>query len=170
MIHVDQSMRTALLVVLTVLGLTACTAGTNSMNQSQLTDFATRYAEAWSSQRPEQLASFYAEGGSLTVNAGDPAVGRAAIAAKARGFMEAFPDMVVTMDSVSRQKDHVIFHWTWTGTNTGPGGTGRRVRISGYEKWTFADDGLIVESKGYYDEAEYQRQMSDENGGQAPAA
>ena len=134
------------------------------MSQSELTDFATRYAAAWSSQNPEDLASFYAEEGSLTVNAGDPAIGRKAIAAKAGGFMEAFPDMVVTMDSVRQEKNHATFHWTWTGTNTGPGGTGGSVRISGYEEWKFRDDGLIVESKGHYDEAEYQRQMNDGSG------
>ena len=73
------------------------------MNQTELTDFATRYAAAWSSQTPTSLASFYAENGSLTVNAGAPSVGRAAITTTARGFMTAFPDMVVKMDQVSRQ-------------------------------------------------------------------
>ena len=70
------------------------------MNQSELPDFATRYAAAWSSQNPASLAALYAEDGSLTVNAGAPSVGRAAIAATAQGFMTAFPDMVVKMDEV----------------------------------------------------------------------
>ena len=39
------------------------------MDQTQLTDFATRYAAAWSSQSPASLVSFDAEDGSLTVNA-----------------------------------------------------------------------------------------------------
>jgi len=154
-----------LLMVLALLTSSACTTDTGSMSQSELTDFATRYAAAWSGQNPEDLASFYAEDGSLTVNGGDPSAGRAAIAATARGFMEAFPDMVVTMDSVSREDGHVTFHWTWTGTNTGPGGTGKAVRISGYEQWTFDSGGLIARSEGHYDEAEYQRQVSGEKGG-----
>jgi hypothetical protein len=130
-----------------------------SMNQTELTDFATRYAAAWSSQTPTSLASFYAENGSLTVNAGSPSVGHAAITATARGFMTAFPDMVVKMDQVSQQGSHAIFRWTWTGKNTGPGGTGKSVRINGYEEWTIGADGLIADSKGHYDEAEYQRQL-----------
>ena len=129
------------------------------MSHSELTDFATRYAAAWSGRDPDDLASFYAENGSLTVNAGIPSVGRAAIAAKAGEFMDAFPDMLVTMDSVSQQDGRATFHWTWTGTNTGPGGTGKAVRISGYEEWTFRSDGLILESRGHYDEAEYERQV-----------
>lgn len=79
--------------------------------------------------------------------------------------MTAFPDMVVSMDSVALDGDHAVFHWTWTGTNTGPGGSGRAVHLSGYEEWTFSEDGLIQESKGRFDVAEYERQMGGENGG-----
>jgi steroid delta-isomerase-like uncharacterized protein len=129
------------------------------MNQTQLTDFATRYAAAWSSQNAARLASFYTENGSLTVNAGAPSVGRAAITATAQGYMTAFPDMVVKLDQVSQEGSHAIFRWIWTGTNTGPGGTGKAVRISGYEEWTLAADGLIAKSKGHFDEVEYQRQL-----------
>ena len=91
--------------------------------------------------------------------ASPPSVGRTAITETARGFMTAFPDMVVKMDQVTRDGGHVIFRWTWTGTNTGPGGTGKPVRINGYEEWTIDADGLIGESKGHYDEVEYQRQL-----------
>jgi predicted ester cyclase len=107
------------------------------------------------------LASFYAVQGSLTVNAGAASVGRAAVRAAAQEFMTAFPDMLVIMDSVIGQGNHVVFYWTWTGTNTGPGGTGRAVHMSGYEEWTLGSDGLIAESKGHYDEAEYHRQVTD---------
>jgi predicted ester cyclase len=130
------------------------------MNQTALTDFGTRYAAAWSSQDPGRLASFYNEKGSLTVNGGAPSVGQTAITETARGFMTAFPDMVVTMDHVSQEGGHAIFRWTWTGTNTGPGGTGQSVRIQGYEEWTIGADGLIAESKGHFDEADYQRQLT----------
>jgi hypothetical protein len=51
------------------------------------------------------------------------------------------------------------YHWTLVGTNTGPGGTGNRVRITGLEAWTFGDDGQIAESQGRYDQAEYNRQL-----------
>ena len=130
------------------------------MNQTKLTDFGTRYAAAWSIQNPVSLASFYTENGSLTVNGGAPSVGRTAIAETARGFMTAFPDMVVMMDELSQDGSHAIFRWTWTGTNIGPGGTGKPVRIRGHEEWTMSPDGLIAESKGQFDEAEYRRQLN----------
>lgn len=129
------------------------------LTMSKLTDFAQRYADAWCSQDPASVASFFAESGSLRVNDDPPAVGRPAIEEVARGFMEAFPDMVVALDSLVPGPPIVEFHWTLTGTNTGPGGTGKRVRISGYEEWTLDADGLVAESKGHFDAAEYARQL-----------
>ena len=126
---------------------------------TKITTFAKRYAEAWCSQNPEGVAAFFAESGSLSVNDGPHAVGRAAIAEVARGFMRDLPDMIVTMDDVTHDSDGTKFHWTLTGTNTGPGGTGKRVRISGYELWKLDPDGLIGESKGHFDSADYERQL-----------
>lgn len=131
-----------------------------SMNDlTDLNAFARRYAEAWCTQKPESVAAFYAENGSLSVNNGPPAVGRAAIAKEAQAFMTTFPDMMVMFDKLEPRGDTTAFHWTLTGTNTGPGGTGRRVRISGYELWKIDKDGLIRESKGHFDAAEYERQL-----------
>jgi predicted ester cyclase len=71
----------------------------------------------------------------------------------------AFPDLVVKMDDLTVEGPHVIYRWTLTGTNTGPGATGKAVRISGYEQWRFTDDGLIAESQGHFDQAAYQKQL-----------
>src|SRR5438105_14834160 len=156
----------------------------------ELSNFAQRYAKAWCSQIPESVAAFFAENGSISINTGPPAIGRAAIAKEVEAFMTTFPDMVVTMDKVLHDEEGTKFHWTLTGTNTGPGGTGNKVRISGYELWKIdngaggsratwtggpgprpgrsavgepggesINDGLIGESKGHFDAAEYQRQL-----------
>ncbi len=126
---------------------------------SDITEFASNYAKAWSSKDPESVAKFYSESGSLKVNEGKPAVGRAQIADVARGFMTAFPDMMVTMDGLIDLGKVTVFHWTLTGTNTGPGGKGKKVKISGYEEWRIGSDGLIAESNGHFDQAEYHRQI-----------
>ena len=130
------------------------------MNQSLL-DLARSYTEAWCSQDPETVASFYEENGSLTVNGGVPAVGRDAIQAVAQGFMSAFPDMKVFMDDLVVEDNDIRYHWTLTGTNTGPGGTGRPVRISGFESWQVGPRGLIEHSQGHFDENEYSRQLGE---------
>ena len=126
----------------------------------RLQRFAEDYTAAWCSQAPARVASFFAEDGSLTINGGEPARGRAAIAASAEGFMTAFPDLTVLLDELSFDGDSVIYHWTLKGTNTGPGGTGRPVWISGREVWTFGEDGLITESTGSFDSDEYNRQLA----------
>jgi predicted ester cyclase len=129
------------------------------VTSDELNDLAARYAKAWCSQNPESVAAFFAENGSLKVNNDAPAVGRAAIAAIARGFMRDFPDMIVTFDKLAPQGNRAGFHWTLTGTNSGPSGTGKRVRISGYELWKIDDDRLIAQSEGHFDAAEYERQL-----------
>jgi steroid delta-isomerase-like uncharacterized protein len=129
------------------------------MDQTAMRDFANRYTAAWCSQEPARVASFFAEDGSLKINNGSPSVGRAAITSAAQGFMTAFPDMIVQMDDLHREDNAFIYKWTLIGTNTGPGGTGKRVHISGYEEWTIGEDGLIKQSLGHFDEAEYERQV-----------
>ena len=126
------------------------------MTSDELRTFAKRYAKAWCSQKSEGVAAFFIENGSLKVNDGPPAVGRAAIAEVARGFMADFPDMIVSCDKVEAGDGKIAFHWTLTGTHAG---TGNCVRITGYELWKFDNDGLIAESKGRFDAADYQRQL-----------
>jgi len=67
--------------------------------------------------------------------------------------------MTVTFDKLENTPNGMEFHWTFTGRNTGPGGTGNKVRISGYELWKIDNAGLIAESSGYFDAAEYERQL-----------
>jgi hypothetical protein len=64
------------------------------------------------------------------------------------------------MDRLAISGTKTEYHWTLRGTNTGPGGTGRFVRISGFEEWRFGPDGLIAESVGHFDAADYQRQLN----------
>jgi len=132
------------------------------VTSDELSDFAARYAKAWCSQNPESVARFFAENGSLSINDGPPAIGRAAIAREAQAFMTTFPDMVVTFDKLESRGDLTAFHWTLSGTNTGPGATGNKVRISGYELWRIGNNGLIAESQGLFDAAEYERQLRNQ--------
>src|SRR5262249_40125084 len=111
----------------------------------ELRGFAERYAEAWCSGDPARVAAFYSPGGTLRVNENEPAAGRAAITAVAAGFMSDFPDMRVHMDALVEDGEAPVFRWTLVGTH---GGTGRPIRISGFEEWRIGDDGLIAASLG----------------------
>ena len=112
------------------------------------------------------MAAFFSPRASFTVNNGAPAVGRSEIAELAQSFMTTFPDLLVIMDDVRVREDHAEYHWTLIGTNTGPGGTGHRVRISGLERWQIGTDGLIAASQGQFDASDYRCQL--EHGVQEP--
>jgi hypothetical protein len=73
--------------------------------------------------------------------------------------MSAFPDMRVVMHDLLPKADWTEYHWMLIGTNTGPGGKGHRVRISGFERWRIGADGLIASSEGHFDQGEYERQL-----------
>jgi len=123
-----------------------------SLNQERVRDFARSYTEAWCSHDPARVATHYTRGATIRINGGESTE-------IAGSFMAAFPDIQVFMDDVVFKDEAVDYHWTFTGTNTGPGGTGKWVRISGFEEWTFGNDGLVVGSRGNYDQAEYDRQL-----------
>ena len=128
-------------------------------NLEKIRRFAEAYTAAWCSQNAASVATCYEENGSLTVNEDAPAVGREAITQVAQGFMSDFPDLQSFMDDVRLHGDRVIYHWTLTGTNSGPEGTRRQVRLSGYESWQLSANGLIANSQGHFESAEYNRQL-----------
>jgi hypothetical protein len=69
------------------------------------------------------VAAHYSAEGSLAINGGAPAGGRDDITAVAAGFHEALPDMQVFFDDLVVDGERIEYHWTFTGTNTGPGET-----------------------------------------------
>ena len=123
-------------------------------------DLVTRASTAWSSQDAKGMAACYEDTASLTINGGAPSTGRVELAATAASYMEAFPDLRVSVDQVLVAGDSAFWVWTLTGTNTGPGGTGNRVRFSGIEVWTIGSSRLVSNSVGYYDAATYERQLA----------
>ena len=122
-------------------------------DRQQIEQLAREYTEAWCSRDPARVAAHYAPGATIAVNGGEPA----GIAEVAEAFVAAFPDIEVCMDDLVLREDGVVeYRWTFTGTSAE---TGKSVRVPGFEEWTIAPDGLIAESRGHYDEPEYERQL-----------
>jgi uncharacterized protein (TIGR02246 family) len=118
---------------------------------------ATDYTAAWNTGRPEAVAAFYAETGSIVINRGAPWVGREGVVAMAAGFFADVPDLALVCDGVRAMGDHVVYLWTFTGTHSG---SGRPLRISGVEEWDLDGDGKVAASRGWFDGAEWERQTS----------
>jgi nuclear transport factor 2 (NTF2) superfamily protein len=115
---------------------------------------AQSYTEAWCSRDAARVASHYSPGATIAINGGDPA----GIEEVAASFIAAFPDITVYMDELRKDGERVRYDWTFTGTSSE---TGKWVRIPGYEEWAIGADGLIEDALGYFDEAEYERQLRD---------
>lgn len=121
-------------------------------------DMAARYAQAWSSGSPEAVADFYEPTGRITINDGEPIVGRAALIEMAGGFMGEFPGMVVHLDEIRTAGASAIFVWTLEGTHKE---TGNKVKVPGWEEWTLTENILVGDSRGRFDAVEYDRQVAE---------
>jgi hypothetical protein len=123
-------------------------------DRQQIEQLARDYTEAWCSRDSRRVAAHYATGGTIAIDGGEPAP----IASVAESFVAAFPDIEVVMDDLVVTDDLVSYHWMFTGTSAE---TGKSVCIPGFEEWTIGADGLIAESRGYYDQPEYDRQLRE---------
>lgn len=128
----------------------------STMELDRLREIATDYTAAWNSKSPDAVASFYAEDGGIVINGGEPWSGRARVAEMAAGFYADVPDLTLTCDDVRRAGDHAIYVWTFTGHDAG---TGRPLRVCGWEEWELDADGKVSASKGWFDAADYARQV-----------
>ncbi len=157
--HFMKNNRTFLITFLTLLiNMTGCKSDKSELDK--MVEFGQKYTDAWNSKVPEKMASFYAEDGTLTVNKGTTAVGRKQLAETAKSYMDAFPDLELTMDSLTKENGNYRYYWTFKGTNSGPNGTGNKVDFSGFEEWTMNDQGLVQKSIGTYDAEVYEKQLN----------
>ena len=126
------------------------------MDHAAATALAEAYTAAWNSGAAEAVAAFYAEDGGIVINNGAPWRDRAGVAAMAAGFFADVPDLRLVCDGVRAAGDHVVYLWTFTGRHAG---TGRPLRITGWEEWDIDAAGKVAASRGWFDAADYGRQV-----------
>jgi nuclear transport factor 2 (NTF2) superfamily protein len=132
-----------------------------TISRREASQHAAAYTNAWCEHDAEAVALLYSnDSAGIIIHDGEPWVGRAGVAEMARGFMAAFPDMVLFMDYFHSSGTHAVYHWTLEGHNTGAGGSGNFVRTPGWEYWHYSDDGLVAASLGHFDAEDYARQFN----------
>ncbi len=128
-----------------------------SIDPKKAKQMADAYTAAWNSGLPQAVAEFYAKDGGIVINRGEPWQGRDRVAQMASGFFSDVPDLKLVCDGLRCAGDHVVFLWTFTGTHSG---TGRPLRVSGWEEWDLDADYKVRASRGWYDADDYTRQTS----------
>ena len=86
---------------------------------------------------------------------------RAELEAVMTGFRAAYPDLKVVADDAHFAKDRAYVHWTFTGTNTGPGDappTNKPVKLRGYTTLHY-ENGKIAFEDVYFDALDWNMQL-----------
>jgi uncharacterized protein (TIGR02246 family) len=128
----------------------------NSYDQ-KVQEVGQRYATAWCSHSPDAVARFFASDGQIQINRGEVLKGHAAIARMAAGFYADFPDLVVRCDDIRMAGSHALFAWTLEGHHAK---TKKFVKVGGWEEWELDADLKVKSSLGWFDAAEYERQIA----------
>jgi steroid delta-isomerase-like uncharacterized protein len=112
---------------------------------------------AWNSHDPERVASFYEEDGSreefIVTHA--KLVGREAIAAQVQMYLQAMPDLALSIRKISAGDSVVTFEWMVNATHTGDAegwpAKGEAVAFPGASVLDLSKNGLITEERIYTD-------------------
>lgn len=119
-------------------------------------NLANAHCAAWTDKLPEKVAERYAETTSFGMNGAEPMTSRKEISEMASGFMQDFPDLVLTCDAVLVAEGHMVYAWTFEGHHAG---SGNFVRFSGWEEWDLNEDLQVTKSLGWFDAKDYERQI-----------
>jgi len=133
----------------------------NTMSPGDLKSFGKKYAEAWSSHNPDNVLALHSETSRLSVNDGEPAIGKQAIRKIVQGFIESYPDLHIQVNDVVEKQNKIIFYCNVIATNSGPGGTGNKINMEVQEFWTFDENCKFIEINAYDDQEKFARHLGN---------
>ena len=118
---------------------------------------AKEHAAAWSEGAADKIAELFAENGTISVNGGEPHVGRAKISENAKELLATFPGLVVHCRETRHAGDRAVFIWTLEGNHAE---TGIFVSLPGWHEWELDNNMKVGRCKGFFDAAELERQIT----------
>lgn len=128
-----------------------------TISRENAVKLAEAYTSAWNTGSPQAVAEFFAAQGGIVINGDEAWTGRAHVQKMAEGFFADVPDLFLVCDGVRSAGDHVVYLWTFTGTQAA---TKHPLRIAGWEEWDIDADCKIISSRGWFDAADYARQVA----------
>lgn len=129
------------------------------LDDATVRTIADAYTAAWNSGSADAVSMFYADDGTIVINRGSPWEGRNGVAQMAAGFFADVPDLALVCDGVRVAGNHVVYLWTFTGTDAS---SGRALRVSGWEEWDLNADQTVQSSLGWFDADDYASQTSSD--------
>lgn len=137
----------------------AAEALAKSQRLANATEYAGRYAVAWSSGQAEQVSAFFADSGaSYYLNGRKRSGGLKAIERRVQATMDEFQNLVISVVDVKElDSNDFEFHWRLSGTSSASGAS---IDLQGIERWTFNDKGELRRSVREFDKADYEQQLS----------
>tara|TARA_R110002110_G_scaffold40156_10_gene128705 strand:+ start:2088 stop:2453 length:366 start_codon:yes stop_codon:yes gene_type:complete len=118
---------------------------------------AMEHAAAWNAGDADKIAGLFAKNGSITVNGGEPHVGRAEIGGNALELLATFPGLVVRCHETRHAGDRAVFIWTLEGNHAK---TGNFVSLPGWHEWELDGDMRVKHCRGFFDVGDFERQIA----------
>ncbi|RKN81682.1 ester cyclase [Ulvibacterium marinum] len=117
----------------------------------------------WNNQDTTLLTGISAENFVRRLNGIQIAVSKREMQAHMNVFFTAFPDLKLTLDTLTIDDNKAFLEWTSKGTNTGVYGevapTGKKIKMNGFSHLYFTDSGELSREDVYYNELDFLQQL-----------
>lgn len=117
----------------------------------------------WNNQDTTLLTGISVENFVRHLNGIQIAVSKREMQAHMNVFFTAFPDLKLTLDTLTIDNNRVFLEWTSKGTNTGVYGevapTGKKIKMNGFSHLYFTDEGVLSREDVYYNELDFLQQL-----------
>jgi len=118
---------------------------------------------SWNNKDLSKIKNIFADDFTRVVNNVNIASNPNELEANMNVFFTGFPDLLITINNSSINKNQVYLNWTFTGTNTGEFGevpaTGKKVKVSGFSHIIFNEEGKILHEDVCYNELDFLQQL-----------
>ena len=110
----------------------------------------------WNARDTPELSNILSENFVRNLNGLQVVQGVMEMQAYIQNYLNAFPNLKITVEQIVKSDKQVVAVWIFEGTNTGEFGeftpTGKKARVSGISLFTFAADGKISQEDTFYNE------------------
>lgn len=129
----------------------------NTLAENSLkTNLNTYIDSCWNAKKLDKLNEIISDDFTRNLNGITIAKGAIELEAHINIYINAFPNLEVTIDESIIQENKIITTWTFTGTNTGEftefEATGKKTKVNGVSIIHYNNDGKMSREDTYYNE------------------